>query len=186
MKKSKIFGKRMVVLAVLITALSAAVYLNWRYTVKEGDFDLSAIISQTTTQKHLGDVQYVNENIGTSNVETDFFAKTKNDRDSKRKESIKTLQEVIDNVKSNDDAKTKAAEQIAKFTQLTENESSIEALIKGKGFKNIVVVITDDYVNAMVKIGDNGLLASDTIQIEDIITSTLKISIEKIKIIEVK
>ena len=58
MKKSVIIGKRQIVLAVLVVALGAAVYLNWRFAGADGGLDITAAVS--SSQANLGDATYVN------------------------------------------------------------------------------------------------------------------------------
>ena len=184
MKKAKIFGKRMVILSVLIVALSAAVYLNWRYSGANGELDLTSAL--TGTQKYLGDAQYVNQAMTGAKLETDFFSKTRTEREATRKKSVETLKEILNDVKSGDTAKADATKQITQLTKNSESEVAIESLIKAKGFSDCVAIITDGGISVAVKTAKEGLLASETIQIQDIITSTSKISVENIKIIEVK
>ena len=44
MKKSVIIGKRQIVLAVLVVALGAAVYLNWRFAGADGGLDITCLL----------------------------------------------------------------------------------------------------------------------------------------------
>ena len=57
MKKGAIIGKRQVLLAVLVVALSAAVYLNWQFSQNDGQYDITGALTSSTS--YLGDVQYV-------------------------------------------------------------------------------------------------------------------------------
>lgn len=50
------FGKRQLVLAALVVALGAAVYLNWQFSDNR---DLLATNTVTSSQKELGEAQYV-------------------------------------------------------------------------------------------------------------------------------
>ena len=51
------FGKRQLVLAALVVALGAAVYLNWQFSDNRA---LLATNTVTTSQKELGEAQSVN------------------------------------------------------------------------------------------------------------------------------
>ena len=90
----------------------------------------------------------------------------------------------MNDVKADSAAKTAAASEAAKIAKNVELENAAETLIKAKGFSDCVVIIADDTASVIVK--SDGLLASETVQINDIITSQAKISLENIKIIEVK
>lgn len=185
----KSFAKKIVVFALLITALSGAVYLNFRYTDPSGSFAVngSADTSQTSTQKYLGDAKYVNAQVKTTaNNENDYFQSTREKREADRKESINTLNDVLSNVKSTEDAKEKAVNEITRLTKISEQEQSVENLIIAKGFADCVVVIGEKNISAVVKCNKDGLLDSETRQIQDIITSNSEFSLENIKIIEIK
>ena len=184
-KKKRIYGKRMAVFAVLLATLSAAVYLNWQYTAKSGGLDLTAALD--STEKYLGDAKYVNAAEGTeSTVQNDFFAKSRADREQAREESIATLKEIAQSAKSDEASKQSANEQIEALTQNAKKEADIETLIKAKGFADCVAVFTDTGINLIVKCEESGLAANETVQIQDVVLQNSEISVENIKIIEVK
>lgn len=183
MKKKKIFGKKQVVMAGLVVALAGAVWLNMEYSSGAGGFVGN---EPTSSIKNLGDTQYVmNETNAETNVgEPDYFTTAKSERESSRKESVNLLKEIVDNVKSSDEAKKEAEKKINEIALRIEKESSIETLVKSKGFEQAVVCIADDSVTVIVK-GEE-LLASQTLQIQDAVLSQTEISLEKIKIVAVK
>ena len=59
------FGKRQLVLAALVVALGAAVYLNWQFSDNR---DLLATNTITSSQKELGEAQYVNNSVSGENA----------------------------------------------------------------------------------------------------------------------
>ena len=59
------FGKRQLVLAALVVALGAAVYLNWQFSDNR---DLLATNTVTSSQKELGEAQYVNNSVSGGDV----------------------------------------------------------------------------------------------------------------------
>ncbi len=183
MKKKKIFGKKQVVMAGLVVALAGAVWLNMQYSSDAGGFVGN---EPTSSIKNLGDTQYVmNETTEKSDTgEADYFTTAKSERESSRKEAVSLLKETVDNVKSSDEAKKQAEEKINEIALRIEKESSIETLIKSKGFEEAVVIISDESVTVIVK-GEE-LLASQTLQIQDAVLSQTEISLEKIKIVAVK
>lgn len=178
--------KRTVVFALLITALSAAVYLNWQYSSKTGSVALRGSLSTTAAEKYLGDAKYVNATAKATAAEDDYFAAARIKRNDERKQSLSALNDVINNVKSTDEAKTSAGKSVETLTKLSRDESNIETLITAKGFENCVAVMTEKSVSVIVKCSKNGLLESETRQIQDIVTSNSDISLENIKIIEIK
>ena len=56
--------------------------------------------------------------------------------------------------------------------------------MKAKGFADCAAVMTAENVSVMVK--SDGLLASDTVQIQDIAASATGYSLQNIKIVEIK
>lgn len=192
MKKSMIIGKRQLILAGLICALGLAVFLNWKFASTDQELDLTAALNSS---KYLGDAQYVNKSTtvaANSSDQTDnsgtedssFFEQSRKDRETAREKSLANLQDIMNDVKADGAAKTAAASEAAKIAKNVELENAAETLIKAKGFSDCVVIIADDTASVIVK--SDGLLASETVQINDIITSQAKISLENIKIIEVK
>lgn len=182
-KSAKSAVKKVLVFALLVAALSGAVYFNWQYTSKSGSIAVSG--AAKSTQKFLGDAKYVNATVQTTTA-NDYFTSMRNKREQTLKNSLSSLNGIINNVKSTDEAKTKAAEQVARLTEISKNEQSIESLILAKGFSECVAVINDKSISVVVKCSKNGLLASETSQIQDIVTSNSEISLENIKIIEIK
>ncbi len=183
-KKKRLFPKRIVALAVLIATLSAAVYLNWQYTASGGKLDLTSSLG--TTEKYLGDAQYVNGQIETTTAAAnDFFGQSRTEREQTREKALETLREVAENAKSDEKTKQEAAAKISAITANDKLQSDIETLIKSKGFADCVAVITDNGINVIVK-APNGLDSEQMLQIQDIVLQNSKISLENIKIIEVK
>ena len=184
-KNKNMFSKRVVVFSMLILILSASVYINWQQTANNGNLSLTSAlkIQQTTTsnESYLGQAQFVN-----SNSEDDYFTKTRESRKTEREKAITEMKEILNNVKSTDEAKLIATEKIAYFTTLSEKESAIESLVIAKGFEDCVAVLSDKSISCVVKTDKNGLAANQTVQIQDIILSNCEISCENIKIIEIK
>lgn len=183
-EKKKIFPKRIAVFAVLIATLSAAVYLNWQYTADNGQLDLTAALE--STEKYLGDAEYVNSDVTvTKSAEDDFFSQSRSERQTTRDESLKTLTAITEDATADSAAKQEAAQKIAKITENDKLQSDIETLIKAKGFSDCVVVISEDSATAIVKI-DEELKTEQTLQIQDIFLQNTKFSLENIKIFQVK
>lgn len=184
-QEGRAFTKRIVVFSLLILTLSAAVYINWQYGAANGNLNLTAALSgqeeTTSDNSYIGEAEFVN-----SKSEEDYFSKTRASRETERKKSLEDLKEILNSVKSTDEAKTVASEKIAYITTLSEKENAIESLVKAKGFSDCVAVLSDKSVSCVVKTGETGLAVNQTAQIKDIILSNCEISSENIKIIEIK
>ena len=183
MKKGFIVGKRQIAVAALILALGGAVWLNMKYT----DADQYGANVLDTSSKILGQAQYVGaeaQQTGTT-PSSDFFAKTRNDRTTARNDAVKLLQSTVDNVKTDDATRKQAQDEITRIAKDIETEASIESLIKAKGFKDVVAVISADDVSVVVWCEDK-LLSSETMQIMDIVKAKTNFSSDKIKILTSK
>ena len=187
MKKGKIFGKKQVALAVMVLALGAAVWLNMKYSAGSGAFTAAGSDSSKT---YLGEATLVNGDTESATqvsgkVENaDYFNKTRNERNETREEAIEELEDTIKSAKTKDAVKTAAVEKLAVLTGRMETEASIEALLKAKGFTDVLAVISDSDINIVIK--NDKLTEAETIQIQDIATSQSGLSLDKVKIITVK
>lgn len=175
MKKGKIIGKKQMIIGVMVLALAVAVGLNMKYAGNA--FDNAA----SSKPENLGDSVYVNA--GAKAAKDDFEA-LRADRAATRKEAIELLDETINNVKSDNTAKKSAQDAKTAMAQRMEKESTMESLIKAKGFKDVLVVLSDKEANIAVKC--DKLLDSETLQIQDIAVAQSGLSLENIKIVTVK
>lgn len=199
MKKGSIIGKRQIVLAVLVAALGVAVWLNMKFASTDGGFDITGALNSS---KYLGDAQYVanpsvDQSGGASSVvesgestlpangtQEDYFANARKEREDTRKEALELLQDTLADVKSDSAAKEKAVEKAAEIAARMDKETSIENLLKAKGFADAVVMIGDSDVNVVVKAEE--LVTSQTMQIQDAVQSQAKVELNNIKIVSVK
>lgn len=183
-EKKKIFPKRIAVFAVLIATLSAVIYLNWQYTADNGELNLTAALE--TTEKYLGDAEYVNSDVTvTQSTEDGFFSQSRSERETTREESLKMLTAITEDASADSAAKQEAVQKIAEITENDKLQSDIETLIKAKGFSDCVVIISEDSATAIVKV-ENELNTEQTLQIQDIFLQNTKFSLENIKIFQVK
>lgn len=179
MKKGKVLSKKHIVTATLVVCLAAAVWLNMRFSSFE----------TVTGGDSLSDKQYYDTNsvlgqaVQTSGA-VDKIATSRTERDAKRNTTVEQYTKTINNSSADNSAKTEALNGLSKITENIVNESSIETVIKAKGFSEALVIISDESVTVIVP--SEGLLTSETLQIQDAVTSQIEIDLEKIKIIAVK
>lgn len=184
------------VLAGLIIALGAAVYLNWQFSPKE-DFVGSAddIPSVNSQDDNLGDAQFVDTYSETGMdgeaapavaeaVET--FSGARASRQMARFEAMDALQDIIDNPSLSSEEKSAAVQKAAEISGRIEQEAAIETLVKAKGYADCVVVISDSQVNVMVPATSEGLSPADVALIKDIVIGQVEVVPSNIKIIETK
>lgn len=195
-----IIGRKHFVLAALIIALGAAVYLNWQFTPSESM--ITDVISENSEDITSSEQEYVSAATQPSSTDastnsyeaeaveagkkTSYFEEARAERKKTRDDAIAMLQEVIDNAALDSAQKGEAANTAAAIAENMEKESSIESLVKAKGYKDCVVVISDMQVNVIIPTGDSGLTAADAALIKDIVIGQIEISPSCIKIIEAK
>ncbi len=180
MKQKAIVRKRTLLLGVLVLVLGLAVYLNWFLSKKPTDSSPDNSLSGA-----LGQAVYVNADASSQTNEPDnYFTKARNDRKIARDEALAALKEIINNVKSDKSAVAEATEKSVRISEDIAIENNMENLIKAKGFSDCVVIIGEKDVSVIVQ--TDGLLAGQTVQIQEIAEKESGFSLENIKIIEVK
>lgn len=191
-------GKRQLVLAALVVALGAAVYLNWQFS---GDNQLLAT-NTVTSQKELGEAQLVNASLPSSSSSevssgaddssepsqadtgSSYFTEARLNRQKARDEAVELLEKVLGDAKSSDEAKKDAVAQAAVIAQNVLKESNIENLIKAKGFEDCVVFLQSGECSVVVKVKESS--ANTAVVIKDIVAGQSGVSYDKIKIVENK
>ncbi len=180
MKKKMAGFKRGVLLGVLVVALGLAVYCNWSL----GERQNAPTATDAAGGSLPGQAVYVNAGAASAPAADDYFTKTRAEREEAREKATAALKKIAENVKSDPEAAKNAAEQAAAIARSRETESNIEALVRAKGFAECVAVLGEKNVSVVVK--TDGLLASDTLQIQEIVQQASGISPENITIIEAK
>lgn len=187
--------KRHFVLAALVLALGAAVYLNWQFSSDNGLFATDTV----TSSKELGEAQFVNnvpegENEGNNkdnNEEkkeeekpSEYFTKAKSTRQKARDEATEMIKEILEDAKSTEETKAEAIKQAAAIAKNIEQEANIESLVRSKGFTEALAFIQNGECSIVV--GPEPLNESLVISIKDIVTGQSGIPVDKIKISEAK
>lgn len=181
MKKGKVFSKGHIVTAALVVCLAAAVWLNMKYS--------SFGTPEGSSNKNLGDTQYydTNSTIGEAvqtSAAVDQIVAARNDRNTQRNKAVEDFTAIIEKSSADDASKKQALDGLQKIADRISLEASVETLIKAKGFSDALAIISDDNVTVIVPA--ENLLTSETLQIQDAVTSQIKVDLEKIKIITVK
>lgn len=170
-----VLHKKQIVIGALVVMVGVAGYLNWKYEgTQQVDGDMVAV-SDTNKEERIGEATFV------SNTGGDYFSSCKSNRETVRSKSIELLKSISNNTSSTQEAKDKAQNEIFEISKNIEAEGNIENLIKAKGFEDAVVFINDGCVTVTVK--SEGLTASETAKIKDIILGEIKNN--NIKIVEV-
>ena len=158
--------KRNQIIVICIAVLIAtAGYLN---------FSLNAEESKEKTAETIGEIHLV------ENETDDYFEKARLDRDISRARVRETLASIIDDEESETQSKIMAEEEKIKVAKLDDSESTIESLIRAKGYEDAVVYIGDGKADAVIKKTD--MTSEDATIIAGIITEQTGIPLSEIKI----
>lgn len=193
-------GKRQLVLASLVLALGAAVYLNW--TLSDG-IPLTTT-GETATSSDALEEKLVNANL-TNETETGAesgleaeqantsggedasveaaktFSEARMARQQSRDEAIELLESVLQDVEADEETKKEAIEQAAEIAQNILQETNIENLIKAKGCTDCTVYLEDEQCTAVVS--SDFTQADHLVVIRDIIVDQTGLSADAIKVV---
>lgn len=183
MKKIK---KRHIVLAALILALGAAVYLNWQYS------STGSLIAPSS--KELGEVTYVNADTKatedeiqtTSNEQSGaaaYFAQAKTERQQTQDSVVNTAKEVLELSQSDEEAKEEAAERLSELEERLLAQSNIEGVLKAKGFSDCLCFISDE--GCTVALIKSEMTENTPLIVKDAVCSQYEIDFNDITIVEV-
>ena len=195
-----VFRRKEIIAASLVLLIGMAGYLNWSYqdTVSVTDGE-----SYIETGKRLGEAQYVSnveENVeeNTEEGETKETAANEEsaetlstdleqirlDRESARSKALEILKETAENESFDQTTRQKAGDKIIEAAKNVEGESAVESVAQSKGYADVCVMYEDGAATVMVKKTD--FSEADVVKLTEICTSSLGISANNIKIVEVQ
>ena len=182
--KSK-FGRKQLVLASLVLALGAAVYLNWQFA---GTSKLP-VGTDTSASSQLGAAQLVNnayvETVSddlqsSANTKADSLATARMDRQNSRDEALELLDSVLEDAGADSEAKKAAVDQASAMAQNILKESNVESILKAKGYQECVAYIAEEQCSVVVA---GELKDSDVLVVQEVVMEQTGLSAEKITII---
>lgn len=176
-------GRKQIILAVLVIALGAAIYLNYAFSGN----NISGVFNSSAT---IGGSSYVSSQKAASAASgstANYFSTARLTRQQTRDKAIDVLktQATSSSVTSADKQSAEAAIETISKNIVTEGQ--IESTIKAKGFSDCMVFINDSGVTVVVKPKTGTTLSdSDTAQIDDVVLKATKVSVAKINIMVAK
>ncbi len=132
------------------------------------------------TLNNSNDVVDTSGTVSTAN----FFTSYRTDRDEARTQEKLYYTAILESASSSAEAKTSAEEALADIAAQIESELYLEGNIKAKGFDDVVVSMTENFVNVMVKSAE--LTDAQVAQIVQVVQEQTNKSIDNIKIIPVE
>ncbi len=154
--------KKIIILATMMVLLVVTGFLN---------ITLNNSVDKSTT---------VNAEYTASN----FFTTYRVDRTNTRNETMAYYDAIISAENSSAEAINLAKEKKAEIIKTMNLETSMEGLIKAKGFSDAIVSCSDSYINVIVK--SAALEENEVSGIVDVVQSQTKKDIDYIKIIPVE
>lgn len=129
------------------------------------------------------------ENIVTKEVSSEaeiesknYFTKLRLDREKTYSQMIDNYNQILEKNNVSDEQKNVAVDGIKQINDTINSITTIENLLRGKGFADVVVLVNDNNTNVIVKSNEE-LKPEQIAQIEDIVSRELNLEIEKIHII---
>ena len=202
------YGKRQLILASLVLALGAAVYLNWQFAgsgVKTED-DVSSEPSSALGAAQLVNNSYVEtvsddlESTGDTLPEfettpvdgeasgteaaapaAEKLSDARMTRQTARDEAVELLEDILADAEADTAVKEAAVSEASAIAQNILKETNIESLVEAKGFAECVAYINGDTCTIVV----NGDMEDEqnALIVRDIAVSETGLSAEKIKLI---
>lgn len=192
-----IIGKKQIVLASLIAALGAAVYLNYQFAATEGEYIASSTDNTVDVQEeNYGDATFVDtktaiENHLTTSTENEmvltsneYFSEAKLTRSKSRDEAVEALKTMLSDDQLTLEQKSALTQQATDFAQSIEVEGKIENILKAKGFSDCMVYYDENKVDVILK--EDNLQEEQVTQIRDVILDETKVAVEDIAIIPIQ
>lgn len=190
-----VIKKRQLLLATLIVALGAAVFVNWYYTKPDieaagNTAATSGVSDEAQEGANLGDARYVISSDVTLEDEaaqaqaSEYFASAKLRRQTAHDEAAEALNDIIKDSSSNADAVKSATVMLKELSDCMTLESDIENLISAKvGCENLVIL---NKGNAEIIVENGSLDDVTVVQIKEIAVKQTGYAVDKITIIEME
>lgn len=183
------FKKHHIVLAALVAALSAAVFINWQLN----DRTDTPVVKKS---KELGAATYVSSNISSddevladtnnknlSAEQIEYFAASRSDRRDAFDEAVGLATEVLKLTETSQEAKEEAVEQLSSLENSLLSQQRIETVLKAKGFSDCVCCLSE--TSCVVIIPANEMNESSPLIIRDCVVENTGLPFENISIVEV-
>lgn len=190
-----IIRKRQLLLATLIIALGAAVFVNWYYTKPDiasagADGLLTTSPSDFLEGANMGDARYVNsttvavDDVAAQVKANEYFASAKLRRQNAHDEAAEALNKVIKDSSSAADAVSDASEVLDELSKSIALESDLENLIYAKAGCENLVILNGGTAEIIV---ENGSLDDvSLVKIKEIVVKQTGLTVDKISITEME
>ncbi len=180
-KPSIIIGKKQIIMSCLTLMLAAAVYINYASAPSPARENKILTVADTGETVNYGETEFVNAEAEPVN---DYFAQARLDKMNNRDEAVQTLQSIIGGGDVTEDEMVVNALDAVEVSKLIQTEGTIESLIKAQGFEDCVAYLDGETAKVVIK--TEGLDKAQAASIKEIILDESEVSVENIRIFEVK
>lgn len=189
-----IIKKRQLLLATLIIALAAAVFVNWYYTKPQVESATAGTALTTAPEAqegaNLGDARYVIstdavlEDAAAQAQASEYFAGAKLRRKTAHDEAAEALNDIIKDSASSSEAVSSAAKALEELANAITLESDLENLITAKvGCENLVIL---NGGNAEIIVENGSLDDVSIVKIKEVAVKHTGYPVDNITIIEME
>ena len=185
--------KRNLMILTVVLFVSAAAYLNWNYSQSVSNVSKilgeSLLVNGNSNGSGAGSslegapTEDDQETLGTQSS-TDYFDTARLERKESRDNALKLLREAAADEKATQEAIDEASRKTQQIAADTLTESTIENLVKAKGYRDCVAFINSNSVSVVIAATGEGLQTSDIAKVKDIVMEETGLSADKIKIME--
>lgn len=178
--------RKHIVLASLVLALGAAVYINWQMSASP----------DASKSKELGKATYVNSNVtatvdeansslvsSLSKEQQNYFSNARLSRDKVSDEVKNIALEALSLSESDEDTKELALAQLAELEETLMNQVTVENTLIAKGFSDCVCSVSDGGVTVIVPEGE--MTDNSSLIIKDAVSQVCDIPFENISVVTV-
>lgn len=149
------------------------------------DVDLANIDIDLIDSKETGKIEAdaletmaAESNMGSKN----YFVEYRLSRDKLRGTLVERLDGIVKNENTNENSREEAQKEIIRIGRNSEKELQIEGLVKGKGYEDALVFLTDEDIKVVVSTPELG--EQDMVKILEIVKSETDYSMDNIKIMK--
>lgn len=187
------FRKKQLVMAAMVLALGAAVYLTWQFSDND-KLPIAANADIGTESSQLGVAQLVNnayletntgegETLETGTQQKQTLSEARVTRQKSRDEAIALLDQVLEDTEADSGAKEAAVAQANAIAQNILRETNVENLMSAKGYTDSVAYISDSDCTVVLT---GTLTETDSLIIQEIVVAQTGLTADKINIVNAK
>ena len=185
--------KRYATLAALTLALGGAVFLNWSFAGRTPQAGTPEAVVQTSAEADEDAVQTAarqpetNAAVEPMDSGTEFFEQARLNRSKARDEALDAIKKTLKSADLSESEKDSITQKLQNQISSITVESSIESLIKSKGFADCVVNIGEGRADITVMTENDALTADEVTRIRDAVLGKCKgLSAQDITVVEVR